>query len=147
MPQDIFFKPPGYERELGSARDAARQLAKFLGQFPGSKHAPKAQERLRFVRRRLADHEFYVATFYLERERPRAAALRLTGLLRNYTGLGLDAQALFLLSRAYLELGDVNKAVRPLYDLVKYHPNHPLGQKASAYLRRHGFGQAPPAGK
>ena len=141
MPKDVFFKPPGYERDLSRAKEAAREIEYFIKNFPTSQYTTEAETYLRRTRRRLADHEFYVATFYLEQQQPRAAALRLTTLLREYAGLGLDAQALFLLSRAYLELGDVDKGVRPLYDLIKYHPGHPLTLKAKTYLQEHGLGQ------
>jgi outer membrane protein assembly factor BamD len=137
LPDDWFFLPPSYERELARARDAERELRIFLKRFPDSRYAAEATRYHLLSRRRLADHELYVATFYMERGNPRAAALRLTYLLQNYSGLGLDPNALFLLARAYVELGDVDRALVALKDLVEVHPQHELSGKARVWIARH----------
>ncbi|MEM1349911.1 MAG: outer membrane protein assembly factor BamD [Myxococcota bacterium] len=139
MPDDYWPLPPGYERDLARARDAEREVRYFMRRYPDTEYSEGANAKLLEIRRRLADHEFYVATFYLKLENPRAAALRLTYLLQNYSGLGLDPNALFLLARSYLELKDVGKAVRALTDLVEVHPKHPLAADARRYMRRHGL--------
>lgn len=139
MPEDWFLLPPGYERDLARARDAQRELAYFLERFGQSPYSAEARQKLLESRRRLADHEMYVATFYLKRSNPRAAAMRLTYLLKNYSGLGLDAQALFLLARAYIELKDLDKALVALNDLIAVHPSSPEASKARAYLQEYGL--------
>jgi len=142
MPDDYWPLPPGYERDLARARDAEREVRYFMRRHPDTEYTEGARKKLLEIRRRLADHEFYVATFYLKQDNPRAAALRLTYLLQNYSGLGLDPNALFLLARAYLELKDVDKAVRALTDLIEVHPSHPLSSDAKRYMRRHGLAPA-----
>lgn len=137
VPDDWFFLPPSHERELTRARDAERELRFFLNRHAESEHGPKAKKLLVQVRRKLADHEFYVAKFYLERKNPKAAAARLTGLLESYSGLGLDADALFLLGRSYLELKDVDRAKQALLDLIEHHGQHPLAADAREYLAKH----------
>lgn len=137
MPQPFFLKPPTYERELASTRDAERELEFFLKKYPDSEYSPKAKKELALVRRRLADHEMYAAQFYLRKRNPRACAMRLTYLLANYSGVGLDARALFLLARSYLELKDVQKARTALDDLIANFSDDPLARQARNYLRRH----------
>ena len=137
MPEDWWFLPPGYERDLRRARDAEREIAYFINRFGSNEYTPKARKLLALTRRRLADHELYVAEFYLKRNNPRAAAMRLTYLLQNYSGLGLDPQALFLLARSYIELEDVDKASAALADLIQYHPKSPLAARARVYIREH----------
>ncbi|MBA2660953.1 MAG: outer membrane protein assembly factor BamD [Bradymonadaceae bacterium] len=137
MPGDWWLIPPSYEKDLTRARDAARELRQFLRHFPESEYAADANRKLGEVRRRMADHEFYVASFYLKRDNARAAAGRLTYLLTHYSGVGLDPQALFLLGRAYLELGEVDKAITALEDLVEVHPNSDLADEARKFLERH----------
>jgi len=137
MPKDFALFPPGYERDLVRARDAERELLYYLRRFPKTEYSAEAKTKLALTRRRLADHELYVAEFYFKRDNPRAAAMRLTYLLKNYQGLGLDPQALFLLARAYLELGDTDKAVVALSDLIEVHPERPLAGRARAYMARY----------
>jgi len=140
MPEDWFHLPPTYEKDLTKTRDARREFAYFLKKYPKSKYSDQARRKLAMIRRRLADHEFYVATFYLDRDNPRAAAMRLRYLLEHYSGLGLDPNALFLLARSYLELGDTKKARAALDDLIQYHPDTSLARRARSYLRDHPLG-------
>lgn len=137
MPENWFFMPPAHQRDLSSTETAARHLQDFQRRHPESKYAEEARKLLAETRRRLADHEMYVAEFYLERDNPRAAAMRLKYLLNNYSGLGLDAKALYLLARSYLELGDTNKAKVALEDLIEFHPSSEYAGRARSYLEEH----------
>ncbi len=137
MPEDWFFMPPSYEKDLSRVRDAEREFRFFLARYPKSDYAKEANRRLAQVRRRLADHEFYVAEFYLKRDNPRAAAMRLTYLLDEYSGLGLDARALYLLGRSYILLGDTAKAKTALEDLVEFHSQTSWADDARSYLAEH----------
>lgn len=143
LPQDWLLLPPSYERELASARDAEREYEFFLKKFPGSEFEGDARKKLALVKRRLADHEMYVAQFYLKRDNPRGAAMRLTYLLDKYSGVGLDAQALFLLARSYIELKDTGKARTALDDLIENFPDTSLAREAQAYLRRYPLSKTP----
>ena len=134
MPDNFFLMPPAYERDLSKTEDAARELELFVENYPKSQYTKRARKLLAKARRRLADHEFYVAEFYLDRDNWRAAAMRLTYLLQNCSGLGLDAQALFLLAKSYLELGDVQRARDALADLITVHPDSEYAQRAKEYV-------------
>jgi outer membrane protein assembly factor BamD len=134
MPQDWFLLPPGHEKDLSKTKDALREIGLFIKRFPESTLVDRAKSMSTQVKRRLGDHEFYVATFYLGRGKPRAAAMRLKYLLEHYQGVGLDPNALFLLARSYLELGDTAKAKTALEDLVEYFPQHEFAEEARVYL-------------
>jgi outer membrane protein assembly factor BamD len=137
VPDDWFFMPPAYEKDQARTRDAQRELKFFIAKYPESKYGAEAKKQLSKVRRQLADHELYVAEFYLKKSNHRAAAGRLTGLLKDFNGLGLDARALTLLAHCYIALGDMNKAKAALQDLVEFHPNDPLSEQARDYLASH----------
>jgi outer membrane protein assembly factor BamD len=137
MPSDWWLLPPAYERDLAKSRDAARELDLFVQRYPDSEYGERARKLLAQTRRRLADHEMYVAEFYIERDNWRAASMRLRYLLENYSGLGLDPQALFLLARSYLELGQVERAKVALEDLIDHHPDTELAQQAKQYIVEH----------
>ena len=62
----------------------------------------KAKEILVKVGKRLADHEWYVARYYWQRDKPMGTVLRLRRLLERYRGVGYDDEALWLLGRAYV---------------------------------------------
>ena len=134
MPNDWFFAPPAYERDLNKTEDAARELQLFVRNYPDSEYTERAETLLAQARRRLADHEFYVAKFYIKRDNYKAASMRLTYLLKNYSGLGLDAEALFLLAKSYLEIGDVERAQDALADLISVHPQTRYAEQAREYV-------------
>ncbi|WP_158542647.1 outer membrane protein assembly factor BamD [Lujinxingia litoralis] len=143
MPSEFFILPPAYERDLSSTRDAVRELRIFLQRYEQSEYAPEARRLMRSAQRRLADHEFYVATYYLDRDNPKAAAGRLTHLLRNFPGLGLDAEALFLLGKAYLQLDEPGRALTAWTDLIEVHPEHPRAGEAKRLLEARGLNATP----
>lgn len=142
LPGDWFFMPPAYEKDLDSAEDAERDLKRFMDTYPNTEYAEEIAQKLRAVRQRLADHEFYVATFYLKRDEPRAAAMRFEQLLERYPGLGFDQESLFLLGKSYLMLNDVAKAVETWDTLIAQFPKHALARTADAYINRYDLDRA-----
>ncbi len=136
MPSGFFLMPAPHERDLSTTREAARELQIFLNRFGDSEYAPQAEEMWREAVGRLARHEYTVAEFYFDRDNPRATVQRLRHLLENYRGLGLDAEALFLLGKAYVELGERERAQSAWTDLMEIHPNHPRAADAGKELQK-----------
>lgn len=142
LPGDWFFMPPAYEKDLTSTEDAERELKRFLELFPNTQYAEEVTDKLATVRQRLADHEFFVATFYMKQDRPRAAAMRLQVLLDRFPGIGFDQEATFLLGKAFLMLDDVGQAVGTWRGLIAEYPDHPLAIEADRYIRANGLAVA-----
>ena len=130
MPSNWFFMPPAHQRDLSATKTAVKELQTDLGRHPQAKYVDEAEQLLRKSRRLLADHEMYVAEFYLDRDNAEAASMRLKYLLNNFSGLGLDPKALYLLARSYLDLGDVQGARTALQDLLEYHDGSDYARKA-----------------
>ncbi len=130
MPSGFFLLPSPHERDLSSTRDAVRELEIFLRRFEGSEYAEEATEKWREASQSLATHEFEIAEFYYDRDNPQAAANRLRYMLRNYSGLGLDAEALFLLGKAYVDLEQTDRARSVWNDLINVHSTHPRATEA-----------------
>ncbi len=124
MPEDWFFMPPAYEKDQATTRDAVRSLERFLKKHPGDDNEKDAKEMLTSTRRRLADHEAYVADFYLKRERPGAAAGRLENLISRYPDVGLAQDALLTLGAIYRDqLMEPDKAYDAFRRLIEMFPN------------------------
>ncbi|MFB6373172.1 MAG: outer membrane protein assembly factor BamD [Bradymonadaceae bacterium] len=137
MPGSPFLMPPAYERDLTKTHKATRKLKTFLDKHGDSTYTDKAETMLRKARRRLADHELYVAEFHLDRNNPRAASMRLKYLLNTYSGLGLDPKALFLLAKSYLKMGESQKARTAFQELVRHHGDSKFAKRAKRHLDRH----------
>ena len=74
IPSEWLLSPPAHEREQHFAHESLRLLRRFMLDFPSDPLVPRAQRMAAKAIRLLAAHELYVATFYLDREHPRAAA-------------------------------------------------------------------------
>ena len=135
IPSDWFLVPPSHEKDQGATRDAMRALTAFLKTFKRSKYLPKVKKLYRKCIRRLADHELYVAQFYLERDKPKATILRLEALLNKYPDAGVDPQVMLLLGQTYLKLEEHDKARKTFADLIKKHPDDAHSKKARLYLQ------------
>jgi outer membrane protein assembly factor BamD len=143
MPSNFFLLPPPYERELGSTRSARRTLQDFLTSYADSAdpdvqtYIAQAEEALREAQDRLAGYEFYVGEFYLERNRPVAAADHFRTLLDRFPASTREPEAMFLLARCYVDLMDVETALEVLAQLVDTYPEHNLTAEAQAWIGRH----------
>jgi outer membrane protein assembly factor BamD len=135
IPSDWFLVPPSHEKDQGATKDALRELQTFLQAFPQSKYLDKVQELYRKCLRKLADHELYVARFYLERDKPRATILRLEALLQRYPGAGVQPEVMLLLGQTYLKLDQKTQAKETFANLVRKYPNDAHSAKARLYLK------------
>ncbi|MCG8421784.1 MAG: outer membrane protein assembly factor BamD [Proteobacteria bacterium] len=124
LPSDFWLLPPSYEKDQSATADAERELKLFVKKYPKSPYMAKAREMLKKVSFRLAKHEWYVANFYWERNKPRGTQIRLRRLLDRYSGVGYDGDALWLLGKAYLRTGLRDRARIEWQKLVDNHPDH-----------------------
>lgn len=136
LPGDFFLLPPSYEKDQSSSEDAAEEMRKFLERYPDSPHRKRAKEILDKVGQRLAEHEWYVARYYWDKGKPMGTVLRLRRLLDRYPGVGFDEEALWLLGRAYLEVGMPDRAKTTWEQLIARYPQNVRAGEARAALER-----------
>ena len=134
-PEGFFLLPPHYQRDQSQLREALDDLAYYFDHYAGTVTQDDAEKLRDEVRRRLLEHELYVARFYLERDRPEAAIGRLEAAHEAYTGIGLNAEVLFLLGVTYLRMDEIELARSTFAELQTQHPGHHHGKQASIYLK------------
>jgi outer membrane protein assembly factor BamD len=122
LPSDFWLVPPSHEKDQSSTEDAETELRRFLDKYPSSPYRKEAQKIVDRVSKRLAAHEWYVATYYWDRDKPMATVLRLRRLLDRYPGVGYDVEALWLLGRAYAQVALPDRARATWQELVDKHP-------------------------
>lgn len=135
IPSDWFLVPPSHEKDQAATKDAMRELRAFVRTFKQSKYLAKVKVLYRKCIRKLADHELYVARFYLERDKPKATILRLETLLKQYPDAGVDPEVMLLLGQTYMKLDDKDKARTTFANLIEKYPNDSHSAKARLYLR------------
>jgi outer membrane protein assembly factor BamD len=107
----------------------------MLSRYDAGDFAEVARQHLADCRRKLAEHELYVARFYSKRNRPRAAIRRAEGLLETYAGLGLDAEALWIAAEGHLATHETDRAQAHLRRLVDAFATTPWGQLAANRIK------------
>lgn len=133
-PDALVFLPPAHEKDLVSVRNAVRLLQAFLRDYPQSSYKAEAEKTLDAARRRLADHELYVAGFYEKRKQWPAVVGRLKTVVEQYPNLGLEADALWRLHAAYKQLNDAQGATDSLKQIITRLPNTPDAERAQKLL-------------
>jgi outer membrane protein assembly factor BamD len=110
------------DRSPDAARKAAEAFSLLLRTYPRSGLLAQGQEGLTAARRRLADHELYVAEFYRRQGSYAAAAGRYELVLREYGDLGYADEALYRLGRCYQSMSQADKAAQQFEQLRREHP-------------------------
>jgi outer membrane protein assembly factor BamD len=144
-----------YRQVLSKDRDqkaTVRALTAFqnvVANYPDSIFAQKAQEKIIFCRRRLAENELYIAQFYLRQGKYEAAEKRSVTTLAKYPASGVDDQALYFLALALHKQERNTEALTPLTQLVGEYPKSTFakpGKKLLASLKAQGVVAASPPG-
>lgn len=134
LPDEWLLSPPAYEKDQTPTRDALREYDVFLSKYPDSKYAKDARKHRKEAMRKLIDHELYVARFYLARNKPKATALRLRGILEQFPGTGNVPEIMILLGRTYLQMEQIDKARDIFKRLIEEHPTDFHAQRARLFL-------------
>jgi outer membrane protein assembly factor BamD len=145
MPDDFFLVPPAYEKDQTAVHDALRELNDFVDKYPDSTYIKQALPDRREVLRRLIEHEVYVARFYLDRDAPQAAILRLEGALKRYPDSGREAELLLALGETQLQMGQAERAKQNFQKIVgSYNASH-QARRAELFLDfiKRRYGDAP----
>ncbi|MCL2830377.1 MAG: outer membrane protein assembly factor BamD [Betaproteobacteria bacterium] len=93
------------ERDPKSANEAFDAFKELVQRFPESKYTPDAVERMNYLVNALASHEVHVARYYMRRGAYLAAANRGQFVLKNYINAPATEEALFIMVKAYDNLG------------------------------------------
>lgn len=99
LPMDVALRDPGTQME------AYKNFLVLVQQFPQSKYAADAKQRMIHLRELFARRELFVADFYLKRNMYVAAANRASYLIQNYSQSPSTEAALIILIQANQALG------------------------------------------
>lgn len=134
IPSDFIILPPSYEKDQGPVFDAMRELATFLDEYGKSPYAEKGRKLYADAVRRLADHELYVARYYLGKNKPQAAIWRLEYVVNKYPGARREPEVLMLLGQVYLKQDKPSEARDSFRRLRIEHPTDFRASQAGLYL-------------
>ncbi len=123
------------DRDWTQTLRAEDECKTLLVQFPNSKFAPQAAQRLRNIQESLAEHEFVVGYFYWKREMNPAAANRLDALVLQFPLYSRADEALYEAGDAYSKMGPrFRKKSGDMF--AKIVRDYPLGVRAAEAKNR-----------
>ena len=113
------------QRSLSSAY---AEFDRLIRQFPESRYAADARQRMIYLRNEMAEHEYDIAQFYFGRGAMLATINRIKFMIENYDGAPLIADGLALMAQAYANIGMDDLAADTLRVLALNTPDHPALQ-------------------
>ena len=124
------------DRDPKHAQRAEDECRLVLTQFPNSKFAPEAQQRLREIQEVLAQHEFVVGDIYHHKGSFPAAANRLHAVVDAYPLFSRADEALWKLGDSYGRMGPrfADKSALAYTRIVKDYPLSPYADEARGKL-------------
>ena len=134
LAMSFFSQTDSPDRDQSFTRKALDEFDILINQMPDSQFTPNARERKVQCRRKLAEKELYVGTFYFDRGQYAAAVGRVTSLLAQYPGAGFDDVALYYLGEALWKLEQKDAARAALQRVVQEHSQSEWAAPAAARL-------------
>ena len=131
-----FKKTPIKERDQTDTKNAAGYFELLINKYPDSPYADQARECLQQCKGKLAEHDYFVAQFYMNRKDYRGALNRCDTILANYPGAGWDAQALYCVGQAHFFLDEPQQAREAFQTLVEQYPSDTNAGAARGWLAR-----------
>jgi outer membrane protein assembly factor BamD len=113
------------ERDPRSARDSFAAFKELVTRFPDSKYTPDAFARMNYLINALAAHEVHVARYYMKRNAYIAAASRAQHAVKTYPDAPAIEEALYIMVKAYEQLGMKDLRDDSERVLVKNFPKSP----------------------
>ncbi len=124
------------DRDQNHALRAEAECRQLLLQFPNSKFAPVAEQRLREIQEVLADGDFRVGAFYHNKGSNAAASNRLGSVVNQYPLYSKADEALWYEADAYSKMGPRfrNQAIEAYSRIVKDYPLSAYADQAKKML-------------
>lgn len=130
-----YFQSDLAKREIVMAQTSFDELSDFISRYPGSTYVPHAQQRMIYLKNLLANHEVYVADFYMKRGAYLAAIGRAKYVIEHLPNTPQTPFALSILVEAYEILGYDELRTTSLEILNANYPNFDLEKNESVKER------------
>ena len=122
------------DRDVTVLENAKREFGELITRFPDSPHVQEARPKLKDIRYKLAEHDFYVARFYYQDSKFEAALNRFARVYQEYPEEGIADRAIYYIGKCYFFLQDNEKAQKAFFELIKQFPNSPYSSQANMFL-------------
>ncbi len=122
------------DRDQKNTEIAKGYFENVIANYPKSPYAGPAREQLGKAVGYIAEHDFKIASFYLQQEKYPAARDRFEEIVRKYPGTPVAARSLFFLGESYRKEKNGMKAALAYEALLEHYPDSQFAPQAKAYL-------------
>ncbi|MBK7889807.1 MAG: outer membrane protein assembly factor BamD [Bdellovibrionales bacterium] len=122
--------PSTTDRDLSLADKAILYFDEVLTSYGQSSYAAEARAKKADALKMLAEKELYIANFYMMKKQYDSALGRFEGLLKTYSGTGVEPAALYGAAVAANASGEREKISRYVRTLLKQYPESSEADKA-----------------
>ncbi len=119
------------DRDQTNTRKAIIAFEDLQANYPDSPYSAKAGELIGFLRNRLAERELYVGKFYMKKKKYKGALARFGVILKKYPHSTVVDEALYYIVKAYVKLGEEDRAQDVLSTLRSEYPASPYTKAAA----------------
>ncbi len=123
------------DRDQTATRKSLFAFEDLAANYPDSAYRGRAKELIAFLRKRLAEREFYVARFYFKSKNYKGALGRFRDILKNYGDAGLSEETLFYIGESYMKLGEGALAKDAFTTLITNFPDSQFVKDAKSRLK------------
>jgi outer membrane protein assembly factor BamD len=131
-----FKRMKSYDRDPTNTREAQRWFNIFIEKYPDSPLVGEAKNMIAKCRDNLAKREIYIGNFYAKRKNPKASAGRYKVVVEQYKDTKEYEEALYLLGRAYYQMGENQSAKDVLNRVIQEFPTAKYHDKAAELLAK-----------
>jgi outer membrane protein assembly factor BamD len=123
-----------HDRDQANTTKALEEFNKLLQNYPDSPLVEEAREKIAVCRDQLAQHEFYVGSFYFKRKQYIAAISRFKYGLLKFPYTGVAEEATYYLAESYWRMGKQKEGREVFRLLLSRFPGSRFSEQARERL-------------
>ena len=123
------------DRDQENTRQALFTFETLQKSFPQTSYAKKADELIAFCRKRLAEREFYIGSFYFKKKNYTGALARFKKILEEYPDSDIIDKVLFHIGMSYIRLENKELAREAFVNLISRFPESRYTEEAKKNLK------------
>jgi outer membrane protein assembly factor BamD len=135
IPKSVFILPPVHERDQAATKEALAKFRSFINSYPQSEHVKEAKKLLADCMRQLAEHELYVARYYLKKKKYAGTLARCQTVVDDYPESGMVPEAILVMAETFLKSGKRDQARATFLRVIEDYPQSFQAKQAKKYLK------------
>ena len=129
-----FKRVNGIDTGASLAQQALDEFEKLRKLYPRNPYMEITEKRIKRCKNILAEYEFYVGKFYMDKGSHKSAVQRFNNILKQYPDSKIESEAMYNLGLSYRDIGEEEKAVEVLSVLIEKYPTIKLSASARELL-------------